>query len=104
MTLDITQKDFTPLTVLTDVTEVLKERGAVYGKFSNHAKIAQCLKAVVHSEMSWERLDPNMKEAIDMVFHKIARIVNGDPKYLDNWIDIQGYVKLVSDALSGDDH
>jgi hypothetical protein len=34
-----------------------------------------------------------------MIFHKIARILNGNPDYVDNWIDIAGYAKLVADDL-----
>lgn len=40
-----------------------------------------------------------MKEALEMVQHKIARILNGDPQYLDNWVDGAGYFKLVADRL-----
>jgi hypothetical protein len=38
-------------------------------------------------------------EALDMICHKIGRIVNGDPDYADSWIDIAGYAKLVADRL-----
>jgi hypothetical protein len=41
-----------------------------------------------------------MKEALDMVAHKIGRILNGDPTYTDSWHDIAGYSKLVEDELS----
>lgn len=34
-----------------------------------------------------------------MIATKMARIVNGDPDYLDNWHDIQGYAKLVQQEL-----
>lgn len=34
-----------------------------------------------------------------MIQHKIARILNGDPDYVDNWVDIAGYAKLVADRL-----
>lgn len=36
-----------------------------------------------------------------MIFHKIARILNGDPNYADSWVDIAGYAKLVADELEG---
>ena len=39
------------------------------------------------------------REALEMIVHKIARIVNGDPNYIDNWIDICGYSKLVIDEI-----
>lgn len=34
--------------------------------------------------------------AIDIA-DKIARILNGDPEYRDNWHDIAGYAKLAED-------
>lgn len=40
-------------------------------------------------------------EALDMIAHKIARIINGDPDYADSWDDIAGYAKLVADRLQG---
>lgn len=39
------------------------------------------------------------REAIEMICHKLARIVNGDPYYADSWTDIAGYAKLVADRL-----
>ena len=46
-------------------------------------------------------LSPHLKEAIDMIFNKIARILNGNPNHADSWVDIAGYAKLVSDRLDG---
>ena len=43
-----------------------------------------------------------MLEALDMIFHKIGRIGNGDPFYDDSWIDICGYSQLVVDELHGE--
>lgn len=37
-----------------------------------------------------------------MIQHKIGRVLNGDPNYDDNWIDICGYSKLIADELKGD--
>lgn len=93
-----------PPPVQTDVNQVLSQRGKIYGRFSDHARIAQALKDIVRAEPGWNRLTPNMKEAIDMTFHKIARSINGDPRHVDNWVDTAGYNKLVADELSGDDH
>jgi hypothetical protein len=41
------------------------------------------------------------REALEMIAHKIARIINGDPNYADSWVDIAGYAKLVADRLGG---
>jgi hypothetical protein len=87
----------------TNVDEVLNERGDRYGKFVGHAKVSQELKQVLWNRLA-ERADnlaPDQMEALDMICHKIARIVNGDPNYADSWVDIAGYAKLVADRLEG---
>ena len=83
----------------TDIEKVLIERGNRYGEFNEHAQIAQDLKTIMHDTQSWDKLLPDMKEALDMIQHKIARILNGDPHYQDSWVDIAGYSKLVADGL-----
>jgi hypothetical protein len=86
-----------------DITEVLQERGLRYGKFTGHAEVTQMLKAVINAALSKRNklLAPDQQEALDMVCHKVGRIVNGDPDYADSWIDIAGYTKLVADRLEG---
>jgi len=83
----------------TDV--ILEQRGNRYGKFSGQAEISQRLKGVVR-EFEAKRgcdLAPDQREALEMVMHKVARIINGDPNYHDSWADIAGYAKLVADRL-----
>lgn len=82
-----------------NVEAMLAQRGERYGEFAGHAAIAQDLKARMHAAEGWERLAPDQREALEMVQHKIARILNGDPSYDDNWVDIAGYAKLVADRL-----
>jgi hypothetical protein len=87
----------------TDVDKVLNERGDRYGRFKDHATISQHLKSVLKAHLN-ERdkvLEHDQKEALDMICHKIARIINGDPDYADSWVDIAGYAKLVADRLEG---
>ncbi len=88
---------------MTDVTEVLNERGSRYGKFLGHAHVAQELKDTLrtHLRNRSKMLADDQLEALDMICHKIARIVNGDPDYADSWVDIAGYAKLVADRLEG---
>tara|TARA_R110000823_G_scaffold65369_2_gene153403 strand:+ start:443 stop:715 length:273 start_codon:yes stop_codon:yes gene_type:complete len=86
-----------------NTTEILEERGKRYGKFRDHAAISQTLKSFinVNLEVQNKSLAVDQQEALDMICHKIARIVNGDPDYADSWIDIAGYAQLVSDRLKG---
>ena len=84
-----------------DIEDILKERGSRYGKFKDHAAISQSLKSVirVHAGDKWHDMHPDQKEALEMICHKIARILNGDPNYIENYKDIAGYAKLVADRL-----
>lgn len=78
------------------VEETLDERGARYGDFTEHAEIAQALQKVMRDH-GWAKLDNVKRQALTVIADKIARILNGDPEYKDNWHDIQGYAKLAED-------
>lgn len=83
--------------------DILKERGGRYGRFVDHAHITQYLKVIIGNHLTAKKktLHPDQQEALDMICHKIGRIVNGDPDYSDSWHDIAGYAKLVADRLDG---
>ena len=83
-----------------NIDEVLKERGKRYGQFTEHARITQNIKSAMQDSPNWVDLPDYMKESLEMVAHKVGRILNGDPLYDDSWIDIGGYTKLVVDKLS----
>lgn len=85
---------------MTEIADTLKERGAKYGDFTDHARIAQALKQVMGETPGWQRLTPDKKEALEMIQHKIARILNGDPEFHDSWHDIVGYAKLAADRVA----
>jgi len=78
---------------------ILTERGDRYGNFLGQAVLSQYLTGVMHNHDKWKDLRADQKEAIEMICHKLARIVNGDPNYADSWIDIAGYATLISDRL-----
>lgn len=83
------------------IEKVIADRGNNYGRFEDGAEIMQQLKLIVHTSQGWGRMKPIQREGMDMILHKIGRILNGDPSYVDSWIDIEGYSKLVSDWLKG---
>lgn len=88
---------------LTTPTEALiTERGSRYGKFKDGAEIMRALKRVMHDTDGWNNLTPSQKEALDMIQHKIGRILNGDPTYDDSWKDIAGYATLIVNELNGE--
>lgn len=97
--------------VASSVEATLAQRGSRYGDFTDHAAVCQEFKDLATSCTTWnpelpnerihgwQRLDSVKRQAIEVIFDKIARILTGDPNYDDNWHDIQGYAKLVEDRL-----
>lgn len=88
---------------MTDINTTLAERGTRYGTFKGHAKVTQALKRVMAEALAERKktLTDSQWESLEMIAHKIARIVNGDPNYDDSWRDIAGYAQLVVDELNG---
>lgn len=85
---------------MSDIEKTLKERGDRYGSFFDHAMIAQNLQDTMRKCEGWEMLAPDQKQALTVISDKIARMLNGQPDYRDNWHDIVGYAKLVDDRLA----
>lgn len=84
------------------VEQLITERGSRYGKFKDGAEIMQELKGVMREVDGWRNLTPSQREALDMIQHKIGRILNGDPTYDDSWKDIAGYATLIVNELNGE--
>lgn len=96
---DAINLEFVPMleqpTEPSSVDLILGERGNRYGTFDSNAKTCQLLKNVLHSQDGWYRLSYVQREAVEMIMHKISRLVNGDSTYLDTVIDIAGYNQLM---------
>ena len=82
------------------VEKILEERDKNYGSYGNFAKILQPLKEACRANAKWVQLSFKEKESFDMVLHKVVRIINGDFKFEDSWVDIIGYSKLCVDDVS----
>jgi hypothetical protein len=85
------------------IDETLDRRHETYGYFIHLAGVSQQLKKVLFHELATRNKDlgPDQIEALEMILHKIARIVNGDENHIDSWHDISGYATLVADRLKG---
>jgi hypothetical protein len=81
------------------IDSLLTGREKTYGAYKNHALIAQRLKNIMRAEPKYGAMTFYQKESLEMIQHKIARILNGDPNYADNWVDIAGYAQLVVNEL-----
>lgn len=105
------------VTPVDAVKSILNQRGERYGDFTNHAQIAQDLQDVLRGKLTsivedgtaaelnvfasfgWRNLSKVQRQALTVICAKLARIISGDPNYDDNWIDIQGYARLVQERL-----
>ena len=87
---------------MSDINTTLAERGKRYGDFAGHAGVTQRIKAAIVSAPRYSRLTPSQREALDMIAHKIGRILNGDPNYPDSWHDIAGYATLIENELQSE--
>lgn len=82
-----------------DVQEILVERGKTHGDFAVHARITQQMKLVMRDTPNWDGLSHLQQESLDMLAHKIGRVLAGNPDHLDHWDDMAGYSTLVGNAL-----
>lgn len=92
------------------IEQILEQRGSRYGSFEGTAILSQTLKNTImqhyfnHHQPNPRPLDPVIVEAITMICHKLARIGNGDPVYIENWRDISGYSELVVSHLNNSEN
>lgn len=77
--------------------DILNERQGTHGDFSTNAALSQAFKDIIHRNNA--KLSTSQRESLDMIVHKISRILAGDPNHKDHWDDIAGYAQLVSDRI-----
>jgi DNA-binding MarR family transcriptional regulator len=88
---------------MPEVDATLDARAVDYGKFIEGAEVMQMLKRIVLNALNNRDkvLAHDQAESLDMIIHKIGRIINGNPDVVDHWLDIAGYAQLVADRLNG---
>lgn len=82
-----------------NIRSILNQREKTYGDYSDVSDTSQRIKNVLRQNPNWDELFAFQRESLDMIANKIGRIMNGDPEYLDSWVDIVGYAQLVVDRL-----
>lgn len=81
------------------IQETLNQRAKTHGDFQENAAIMQDLKDRMVSSVNWPYLPSSHKEALQMIQHKIGRILSGNANEPDHWKDIAGYATLVQNIL-----
>lgn len=82
---------------MTELNKILSERGDQYGDFADVAATAKEIQESVLLRCG--PLEPFIVIAIQNIAMKLSRAANGNPKYIDNWVDIAGYAQLVANEL-----
>ena len=81
------------------INTLLADRATTHGDFTDHARITQDIKSIMTSSKNWQKLRSTQRESLEMIAHKIGRILAGDPAHKDHWDDIAGYAELVARGL-----
>lgn len=82
------------------IGNTLEDRQKTHGDFGTHAYITQQLKSVLNTHQAWNNnLSESQREALEMILHKIGRIMAGNPDFHDHWHDIAGYATLIANQL-----
>jgi hypothetical protein len=82
-----------------DTEKLIEARHSTHGDYSCVAELDQALKDVLRNHVGWDRLTPVQATSLEMISHKIARIMCGKSDFRDHWDDIIGYAKCVTDRL-----
>lgn len=82
---------------MVDIRETLATREGTHGDYGDHADVTQRIKDVIRAARTYGSCSNHERETLDMIAHKIGRIVSGDPHFHDHWHDIAGYATLSAD-------
>lgn len=85
---------------MSRVANTLKQRQKTHGNFADHSAVAQSLKDCMKQSKNWDELSADKKEALEMIQHKVARILSGNPEAKDHWHDISGYATLIENECA----
>ena len=78
-----------------EIKETLSTREGQYGEYRVVSEISQNIKAIIKDSPNYKLMPTYMKESLDMIANKMARILNGNYYLNDSWHDIGGYAALV---------
>lgn len=81
------------------IQATLNERAKTHGDFVENGRIMQALKNQMLYSVNWCHLPDEQKEALQMIQHKVGRILSGNNNEPDHWKDVAGYATLIQNIL-----
>lgn len=83
---------------MSDIAKTLQQRQQTHGDFKEVAATAQAIKS--QFPPANKNCQPLIiREGLDMIASKLARICEGNPMNPDHWHDIAGYATLVEQFI-----
>jgi len=82
------------------IENTLSDRSKTHGSFVDNAAMSQALMREVRAGKNWDKLTDVQREALQMIMHKVSRLMSGDHLNLDTMHDIVGYAKLMEAACA----
>lgn len=82
-----------------ETTQLLNERGNTHGPFSENARLSQAFETIARTGRNWDLLTDVQKEGLKLDFHKTARFLSGNHKFIDVLRDKIGYIQLMINEL-----
>lgn len=83
---------------MTDTDSLLDEREKTHGPYAVKCEIIMAIMREVEGYRAG--LSDVQNVSLDMIIHKLGRILSGDPNFAEHWLDICGYSMLVVRDLS----
>ena len=83
-----------------DINDTIAARDAAHGGLDRVAYVSQAIKAAFADSNNRSSMPDDMCEALDMIAHKLARILTGDMDNFDSWHDVAGYATCVANRLA----
>lgn len=81
---------------MTQPEPTIPNRDHQHGGIEAVGETSQSLKQTMRLSPNWRKLTNGEREALDLVAHKIARILSGaDPHDSQHWEDVAGYPMAV---------
>lgn len=74
--------------------DLIAERKETHGDFSLCAEVSQDILRALRKGPKFKDLSDAQVESLQMIAHKLHRIVCGDPDHKDHWEDGAGYFTL----------
>lgn len=81
---------------------IIAARKTTHGDFRENTKFMQSAKDLMRAAPNWAAMPAYQREGLDMIMHKIGRVLYGDFMHEDHIADVAGYAERVRELTVGD--